>query len=272
VETSEEKKDEVVKALPVAIATSPPEAAALVAALEAAGIPTHLQNTPQRGYGMDVALQGSDSLHKTILVPSDRVLEAENVVNAFLLEAKREGVRRAFLPEEIEDLARNPRPGPEMMAARELKDAPEEERAERLSEFVATWLTVGDSEVRIAQRLAAAGLTEAQATELVLRVVRERADLFEGARRKQVVAGVGIVLGGLVWMAINGILHSSHVSKGTSATGGPPSEIDVTGRVVMAAVVAAVGILVLVRARYRRNPVTSALFPVTDEPLDKKPS
>jgi hypothetical protein len=252
------------------MATSPSEAAALVDALEAAGIPTHVQNTPHRGYGMEISLHGSESLSKTILVPSDCVLEAEDVINAFLLEVKKEGVRRAFLPGEVEDLAKDSRPEPEMALARALKDVHEEEREERLSAHVADWLTDAHSEIKIAQRLAAAGLTEAQATALVARVVRERADLFERSRRKQLMVGAAMVLSGLVYIAVFVISLLIAIARG--APGKRPEAGDMATSMIWAIMVSGLGILILRRASHLKNPAAAAAFVAHDSPHEEKPA
>lgn len=189
------------KLLPVAETTTPAEAAAVSAALEKAGIPACIQDVPPHGYIGDMPTKGDMPGHrKRVFAPAERVLEAEEVINAFLDQVKKAAVRRAFRPEQVEDQAKDPRPEPEMADALATLELHAEARDERLSELVADWLTAGDSEVSIAQRLAAAELSEAEATDLVARVVSERADLFERSRRRQSVAGMILLATGTVYL------------------------------------------------------------------------
>jgi hypothetical protein len=150
----------------------------------------------------------------------------------------------------MEDLAKDPKPGPEMTKARALRDLPEEERDEQLSACVAGWLMAGHPEIKIAQRLAASGLTEGQATQLVTEVVRERGDLFERARRRHVVGGLLIALAGTALFVVGYALA-------------------IVDGLIWGVAVLGAGIFTWVRAKQMRNPAAGVHFLRGDEPQDR---
>ena len=189
-------------------------------------------------------------LGERVMVPQETVERARKVLDEVRREAMARAVKDAFDPESLQERLSDPKADPVLKEMVTLTGLPPGERHESLSGRVADWLTEQVGEVKIAQSLAAAGLSEDDALRLVAEVVRWRADLFERSRARFLGAGKIILVTGLLLLLL-GICVLILQAQSTSA-------VPITGRAALLPFLGFVGICtgygMMARAHRMRNP------------------
>ncbi len=195
---------------------SPAEAMYLEDALADVGIPT---STRAEGGPFQNA-----RLKPEVCVPRKLIAEASAVVARARDEAKKRGIEQAFEFENVEDaqLDRDP----VMMRMFDLGSLPASQRNEKLSAYIAQWILDGRPERDVARYLAAAGLEQDEAAELIAAAVRHQSDHIEHERGDSYLIGWLLLLAGFlvtagsIWFLILGRRNAIFYIGGAVALAG----------------------------------------------------
>jgi len=201
--------------------TTPEETMLLMDALRSGGVEAFSQEIREAGALPDfMQPQGFQmSLGRRLLVHADDVPVAEEVVRKATLEIRRKAVRRAFDPDLLNEMMDDPQADMELYEQEDLRRVDPAVRDEKLNERIGDWLAAGLSEVKIAQRLAAAGLSFKEARERVTSVLRERKAELEQARERRRANGGFLVALGAIALGCAAIMILLSISSVSTATG-----------------------------------------------------
>ena len=144
----------------VAIPATQPEAMYLIDALEEADIPAVTQGDAL--YGLSGGPGGT-----RVCVPRVLLEKAKQIVDHARTAAKTRGVEQAFDPDNIDDMLDDPRVPPALLYLSRLREIDPVQRREILSKYATYWLERNVPAVDIAKCLAAAGMSQDQATEMI---------------------------------------------------------------------------------------------------------
>jgi hypothetical protein len=144
----------------VAIPATQPEALYLCDALEDAEIPAVTQGDAL--YGLSGGPGGT-----RVCVPRVLLTKAKEVVDQARIAAKTRGVEQAFDPDNINDMLDDPRAHPALLRLARLRDAEPQLRRETLAKYATYWLERNVPAVDIAKCVAAAGMTQEEATAMI---------------------------------------------------------------------------------------------------------
>ena len=160
--TQEQLQDLAVVANPA----TQPEAMYLVNALEEADIPAVTQGDAL--YGFSGGPGGT-----RVCVPRVLLGRAKEIVDRARTAAKTRGVEQAFDPDNINDMLDDPRAPWALLYLARLREIDPVQRREILSKYAAYWLERNVPAVDIAKCLAAAGMSQGEATEMIAELNEE---------------------------------------------------------------------------------------------------
>jgi hypothetical protein len=217
----EPAKEEHPTARPVSVAetTTVAEASVLEDALRNEGIEVFVQEVSEVGAlpGFMLSQAQLISGRRRLLVPAEDAPAAERIIQDAILEARRVAIHGAFDAEVLGKILDSPWEEdvlPEMAKLREIET---EVRNRMLAERTADWLVDRVDEVKIAQRLAVAGLTFPEARELVGAVVRSRNDTLQRARADRRQSGSALIAAGAFLLAAVALLALISLVSGSTA-------------------------------------------------------
>jgi hypothetical protein len=145
-----------------------------------------------------------------VMVPRKLLESARSVINQSRANAIQSGVEGAFKESDELEQYTDPKADPLLPALLDLRTLPEHERNKILTHYIGEW--VADSTpVEVAQRLAAAGLSQNEAMSLFENTVREKTDLIHDALKQRIqlsksIAGIGaaiLVIGPFVRISLS---------------------------------------------------------------------
>jgi hypothetical protein len=183
------------------------EALFIVDLLEEAGIP--VVSNQDNVYGFSGAHAAGE-----LRVPRALLAKAQSAIGNARSKAAEQRINLAFEPESVLDSLEDERPDPVMIQMAELRNYSDAERDAALRECVKQWIMKNETpEVLIAKYLAAAGLKEQQAREMVESVAKVESDVVESAHSSRFLLGIGQLSLGLLLLLIRSAIDSQ------SATG-----------------------------------------------------
>ena len=191
-------------------------------------------------------------LGERVIVPEEDARRACEVLAEVRRKAKVRAVKDAFDPESLQESLSDPKADPVLKEMAALAGLEPGQHHEYLSARVADWLTENVGEVKIAQYLAAAGLSEEEAGKVVAEVVCYRADLFDQSRARLLSAGRITLITGLL-LVLLGICVL--IMRAMVAPGLPLAFMSYLPALpVFGFVGICIGYGLIVRARRMRNP------------------
>ena len=172
-------------------ARTPAEASMIVALLDDEEIPAIVT-----GMNTSSTYSGIAMFEARICVPRSLETKALETLRQIRSDAERHGLDEAFDPNLQEQEYKENAADPAFIAAASLAGMPMEDRISRLKILLAEWLEQSDSNVHIAERLAAAGLSRKQADDLMKSINPDDA-VMQSARNKRTLSGIVIIVAGI---------------------------------------------------------------------------